>query len=99
MAFGKLITFVPGQTVPSVVPWKKDEKEGEEGEEEEPPLKLLHQTLNGWIDAINVTYEGKLRSGYFNADGELKQMLYNQRASEICCIRILGPFAISIPDE
>jgi hypothetical protein len=98
MASGKLITFVPGKLEPIVTPWKKDKRDGEEGDEEEPPLKLLQEMVDGWIGSILVTYRGKSRTGYFNEEGELKQMSYNQRASEMCGTTIVGPFVISIPD-
>jgi hypothetical protein len=72
-------------------------------EGEEPTLEQLQKAVGGYVELVQVKFEGVDRIGFVNEDGKLDELVENERAtamynagSKIFDI-ICGPIAILVP--
>jgi hypothetical protein len=96
---GRLITIHPGQ-YESCKPVTSTEAYPKAGT---PPWEILKRLVGGYIEGVQVRWEGKLRQAYANEDGLGLRLPYNVEASRITDgqykgVEIVGPLVIWVPD-
>ena len=70
----------------------------------QPPLKMLQDAVEGYIERVKVRFEGRVRDAYVNEDGISKGFQVNPQACRLVSgtifegSTIVGPLAIWIPD-
>lgn len=69
-----------------------------------PDWQTLKALVGGYIEGVQVKYDGKLRQAYVNENGLLEGDIYNQRATWLTDGRskgtdIVGNMVIWIPDQ
>jgi hypothetical protein len=90
---GKLIVVdVDGTVNPLVWP-----------EKNRPELRLLQQIVEGYIEPVQVRYEGRVREAYVNEEGIPKGLPHNFLATSMLTERyfgntIFGKMVIWVPD-
>jgi hypothetical protein len=90
---GRLVKFEPNGNVSETV-WPKNGT---------PNWETLRDLVGGYIERVQVRYDGKLRQAYANENGISDGDLYNQRASWITDgthkgVEIVGNLVIWVPD-
>lgn len=64
-----------------------------------PSLRVLQESVGGYIELVKVRWQGKIRDAYVDEDGISKQLAPNLRASDLTVNnhRIFGPMVIYVP--
>lgn len=90
---GLLVVVSPDGTQ-RAIPWIKHGQ---------PDLKILQEAVGGYIERVQVRWEGKLRYAYVNEDGHALRLAINAAGTSLLSQRLsgsflVGPVAIWIPD-
>jgi Domain of unknown function (DUF3846) len=92
MSQGRLLVIEPFQPE-RIIDWKDDTVGMEE-----PPLSLLQGLVGGYIEAIDVVYQGRTCPAYFAEEGALRNLPPNREASRICGFAVVGIVVVNITE-
>ena len=62
----------------------------------EPLLQQLQELVQGYVEAVDITYKGKVCTAWVNEEARLRNMPLNVQASIVCGFRVYGPLVINI---